>query len=294
MVQPNVIELASYKNHAMTSPLTTPGSWVTPLREYVRWLRGGDYPQTTEKLRCYHLKRFATTTGLDPYEVTLDHLLDWLGRHDWSSSTRRSHRTTLRSFYGWAHAAGRIATNPAALLPKISEPAGLPRPAPDSIIRDSLTHAGERVKLMILLAATASLRSCEIAVVNMADITGWREAHSLVVHGKGRKTRVVPISDSLAVSLRGRALRNPGGWVFEGQIDGHLSAKRVSELISEALPGGWTAHTLRHRFASVAYRESRDIRAVQELLGHASVATTQIYTAIDDRDRRSAALATAI
>jgi site-specific recombinase XerD len=68
--------------------------------------------------------------------------------------------------------------------------------------------------------------------------------------------------------------------VFPGQVNGHLTSGYVSKLVSDALPPGWTAHTLRHRFASVAYSADRDIRAVQELLGHASVATTQIYTAI--------------
>lgn len=63
----------------------------------------------------------------------------------------------------------------------------------------------------------------------------------------------------------------------------------VGKLISRTLPAGWTTHTLRHRFASQAYAVDRDIRAVQELLGHASVVTTQIYTAIPDNARRRAA-----
>ena len=81
--------------------------------------------------------------------------------------------------------------------------------------------------------------------------------------------------DHAAVELRGT------GWTFQGQMRdgraihgdrsaGHLSAGRVGELVSELLPDGWTTHTLRHRFASAAYRADRDIRAVQELLGHVS------------------------
>lgn len=54
--------------------------------------------------------------------------------------------------------------------------------------------------------------------------------------------------------------------------------------------GEWTAHTLRHRFASTAYAGSRDIRTVQELLGHSSVATTQIYTAVPDGSIRATAM----
>lgn len=64
--------------------------------------------------------------------------------------------------------------------------------------------------------------------------------------------------------------------------------------MSELLPGRWTAHTLRHRFGTVTYAADHDIRAVQELLGHASVATTQIYTAVPDDAKRRAALAASL
>ena len=60
------------------------------------------------------------------------------------------------------------------------------------------------------------------------------------------------------------------------------------KLIARTLPDAWTTHTLRHRFASAAYAADRDIRAVQELLGHASVSTTQIYTAIPAEAARRA------
>ena len=99
------------------------------------------------------------------------------------------------------------------------------------------------------------------------------------VLGKGGRRRVVPLTRRLALELR--AL--PRGYAFPGNADGHLSAAYVSKLISRALPEGVTAHMLRHRFASRAYVGSgRDIRAVQELLGHTSVATTQVYTAVPD------------
>jgi site-specific recombinase XerC len=59
------------------------------------------------------------------------------------------------------------------------------------------------------------------------------------------------------------------------------------------MPEGYTMHTLRHRFGTRAYRGSRNLRAVQELLGHASIATTERYTAIDDDEIRAAAMAAA-
>ena len=129
------------------------------------------------------------------------------------------------------------------------------------------------------------------------DLDGW----SLRVLGKGGRVRRVPLTDDMADQISARG----AGWTFQGQVSdgqavlgdrtaGHLSAGRVGELVSELLPNPWTTHTLRHRFASAAYRADRDIRAVQELLGHVSVATTQVYTAVPDDAKRRAARAASL
>ena len=70
-----------------------------------------------------------------------------------------------------------------------------------------------------------------------------------------------------------------GGWCFPSKYGGHLSGAHVSKLAAVVLRDGWTLHTLRHRFATSAYSAERDLLAVQRLLGHASVATTQRYAA---------------
>lgn len=125
---------------------------------------------------------------------------------------------------------------------------------------------------MIELMAYGGLRRGEVATVRAEDVTGqW-----LRVAGKGGHVRAVPLPPHLAA----RVARGTG-WLFPGQIDGHLSARRVGELIRECLPDGTTPHQLRHRYASTVYRSSRDIRAVQSLLGHARLDTTMVYTAVD-------------
>jgi integrase len=115
----------------------------------------------------------------------------------------------------------------------------------------------------------------------------WRSrSYSLRIPGKGGKTRLVPLDVDLADMLLAKQ-----GYAFPGKIDGHLSPAYVSRVVSKVLPDGVTAHKLRHRFATRAYRGSNsNLRAVQELLGHSSIATTQVYVSVDADELRQAAL----
>lgn len=80
------------------------------------------------------------------------------------------------------------------------------------------------------------------------------------------------------------------GWLFPStqRQDGPVSAAHLGKLMTAALPGKYTPHTLRHRFATAAYLSQRDLRAVQELLGHAKPETTARYAAVPDGALRSA------
>ncbi|ROS57192.1 tyrosine-type recombinase/integrase [Frigoribacterium sp. PhB118] len=275
-------------NPRMRSGTAIPLAWATQLGPFTAWLRAGHRSERTIYLRTYHLRRFADETRVDPFDVTTEVLVDHLGSRAWSKTTRHSIRASLRVFYGWAHATGRMMTNPAHLLPTFSPPLGQPRPAPASALAAGRATGDPRVRLMVELAATVGMRCGEVAHAHTSDLRETLDGWSLLIHGKGSKLRTVPLNPGLAVTLR--AL--PRGYLFPGQVDGHLSASYVSKLVSAALPDGWTAHTLRHRFASASYSADRDIRAVQLLLGHASVATTQVYTAVpDDALRRAVAAA---
>lgn len=99
---------------------------------------------------------------------------------------------------------------------------------------------------------------------------------TLVAHGKGGKDRDLPLLEPLLGRVVA-ACRAGDGWAFPGDVDGHLSAQRVGNLASRLMPRGWTLHTLRHRAGTVAFAGDRDLLAVMEMLGHASVATTQRY-----------------
>ena len=263
----------------MENQILTYPPWFESISDYEAWMRASGRPPGSIYLRGYHLRRFAHETRVAPFDVTLDLLVEFLGSHGWAKSTQHSWRSTFRAFYEWAHITGRCESNPASRLPSVAPPIGKPRPASEDALAEGFQHADPRIALMLHLAASAGLRCCEIAQVNTDDLVEDLDGWSLRVTGKGGRLRVVPLSRRLALALR--AL--PHGYAFPGQKRGHLSAAYVSKLISGVLPEGVTAHMLRHRFASRAYvGAGRDIRAVQELLGHASVATTQVYTKVPD------------
>lgn len=258
--------------------------WSDAIGEWGRWLAAGGKSVETRKQRLYHLRRFSQEVGKAPWSVSVDDLAEYLSNPVWGAEARRSCRAALRGFYTWAQATGRRKDNPGALLPPIKAPRGRPRPAPQSALEQALARADERTRLMVRLAACEGLRRGEIARAHTRDLVDTPDGWSLRVLGKGGVVRVVPVGALIAATIR----QMPEGFLFPGKIDGHLSPAYVGKLVSRVLPQGYTTHTLRHRFASIAYATERDIRAVQELLGHATVATTQIYTAIPDGALRRA------
>ena len=268
----------------MITEILVVSSWREPLDIYLRFLVASGKPASTIYKRGYHVRRFAATTQLDPWAVTFDDLVTYLAHNPkWGPSTRRSHSSALRAFYRWAYLTKRQLDDPTEGLPVIPVPKGRPRPAPESAVTIGLSNIDRRVRLMIKLGAQEGLRCCEIAVVHRRDIVEDLVGHSLLVHGKGAKTRLVALNHALASELR--AL--PDGYVFTGQVGGHISAGYVSKLISRALPGGVTAHRLRHRLASQVFiGTGGDLLAVRDILGHASVATTEIYTATPQHSAR--------
>jgi len=100
---------------------------------------------------------------------------------------------------------------------------------------------------------------------------------SVLVHGKGGKTRLVPL-----LPIVTRLLEPRTGWAFPSPGGGHITPGHVTRLLSRALPAGWTGHTLRHRMATAAYAGTRDLLAVGALLGHSRPETTQRYVRLPD------------
>lgn len=275
-------------NRSMRSELRVAGQWGAPAADYMNTLRAASQSPQTIYLRGYQLRALSYAfADRSPWEVTGQDLVDYLADQSWSASTKRSARTAIRGFYDWAVREGHVDRSPALALAPVRAPQGRPRPAAMSDVERAIAAAPERVRLMIYLGVQLGLRRAEIAKVHVDDIVRDAEGWVLTVRGKGNRTRMIPLTDRLASLITRAGERH--GWVFPSFHKGderyptgsHLTASTVGSLVSAALPAGVTTHMLRHRFASDLYvATGNDIRAVQDALGHTSVATTQIYTEV--------------
>lgn len=256
--------------------------YVADIEAYIAHLRAAGMASTTIRLKRAHVERCLSWLRMGPRDVTQGDLERYMAAHEWAAETRKSMRSSLRGFFAWCEENGRVDDDPARKLPSVSVPQGVPHPTPDAEVREAVSTADPRVLLMLDLARLAGLRRAEIAGLHTDDLVG----DLLVVTGKGGKTREIPAHAELIAAIG--AL--PRGYLFPGKENGHLSADWVGRIMAEALPGSWTAHSLRHRFATRAYAAERDLIAVQQMLGHSSLATTQRYTrAPDDAKRRAIA-----
>ena len=261
------------------------GHAMNVIDQWLNYCQASGMSTGTLKIKRNYLERLSAV--LDPLSATESDLVAFLNNPNWRAETRRSARSHLRSFYSWAHRTGHIQTNPAQYLMPVKVPPGKPKPADPDAINAALENADVTLRCMILLAAYAGLRRNEIATLRVKDVEPTR----LRVTGKGGRVRLVPIhpvlNDALAAQI---ALVRPSEWVFPGRKWGeHIGVYYVWEHIKRAT-GGLPPHTLRHRFATNAYRYANDLRMVQELLGHSSPNTTALYVAVDD-DKLAATVA---
>lgn len=268
--------------------------WATAIDQWTDWLRAGGLRATTITLRRYQVMRFAERhLDRSPWKVKTRDLITWLSEYDWKPETRRSYRASVRGFYRWAVLAGHVKRSPAEILPTSPPPLTAPRPTPDAIFTAALTRADDRVRLILMCAAYAGMRRAEIAGLRWDHVTDT----SIRVVGKGGRVRLVPKHRTLGRELEAERARRAVGetgtgyryttdidvYVFPGQAGGPMSPHALGKIAGRALGGhGWTAHTLRHRFATRAYAGSRDLVAVQELLGHSKPETTRRYTQAPD------------
>lgn len=267
---------------------TVSGAWRGALDTWAFWLRTQGHAETTIRARVEHISTYARSCGIEsPWEVTTDDLVDWIGQRDWAQETRRSRRQSFVLFYRWGVERRLVDMSPAEALPRVRAGAPNPHPLPARMFDRAVARVDDRTALMMRLGFEVGMRRGEIAQVHVRDLIQDEGGWSLLVHGKGRKQRVVPLTDELSRAIRTACLAG-GGWCFPGKIDGHMSPRRVGELLGEALPETWTGHALRHGFATDLLHHGVDLRTIQILLGHASLATTERYTKPRDDAPREA------
>lgn len=258
-------------------------TWDDAISAYLMFCLVGGHSPGTIRLRRHYLHLLASRLPA-PWSVTGDDLIGALACTSWSPETRKSARSAVRSFYAWAVESGKLDRSPAERLPKVHIPTAQPRPAPESVLRDALVRCRRRERLMLLMAAYAGMRRSEIAASHLS----WFGEGTIRIKGKGGRVRTVPLHPAIAAEL---VPWECDGFLFPGRFGDHITADAVGRIVADALGGGWTAHTLRHRFASGTYAAERDLLAVGRMLGHSRPETTSRYVAIPDGAARSAVLA---
>jgi integrase/recombinase XerC len=210
-------------------------------------------------------------------------VLDFLDARDHRACTRYASISTISSFYRWTIREEYLTSDPTGRIDRPRLEKRLPRPAADADVALAFEHAEPRTLAMIALGYFAGLRRFEIAALRVEDLLLSSKTPQVFVHGKGNRDRLVPLHGDVlaALGVYGLPKRGP---VFPSprRSDEGLSAGRVGELMTAVLNGA-TPHQLRHNFATELLERCDNLRIVQELLGHASPATTAIYTAYSRR-----------
>lgn len=242
------------------------------------WAQGPILYLTPEQLGQWQADR---STGAD-------------GDQPLASQSLRVVTAHVREFYRWAVRENLRNDDPTTRLVTPASHRGLPHPLDDSRLAEALAQATPELAAVLLLARYAGLRACEIARLDWRDVALNGGMPSLIVReGKGGHSRRVTAAKPVIEALL--ALPHRNGPVIRRQdgCDGYNTAPRISQIAARFMHQcGFaereTLHSLRHSFATAALLASKDIRAVQEELGHRSVATTQIYTLAGSDARRAA------
>jgi len=221
------------------------------------------------------------------------------------ASTARA-LAAIRSWYKWLARMGHVEQNPARLVSTPKLPKHLPRvPTIEQMNRTANNLApaesptsswAARDRVIFELLYGSGIRNAELCAINLPDIHWPGEA--ILVRGKGKKERFVPLGDAAAAAIRAYlperearlaagARSTPalliGSRVKPGKTEIRLTTRTIARLVKQiaiahGLPAETHPHTLRHAFGTHMLEEGADLRAIQEMLGHERLSTTERYT----------------
>ena len=284
-------DVAEYLRHLAKERDVSPNT----VKAYERDLRA-----LVSFLASYYGTEEWTWEGVD--RLAMRGFLAYLARRGVGKRTMARTLSGVRSFYRWMHRNERVEANPARAVgaPKLDKylPGYLDRPQIDLLFQMAEARAMEgrftdvRNLAILELFYSTGMRLSELQGLSRGDVD--LVSQQVKVRGKGRKERIIPIGDHASLALRNYEAKRdellrmlgPGSdrtAFFLARTGKRIGARMVQKVVSAFLEqidedAGLSAHSLRHTFATHLLDNGADLRAVQELLGHASISTTQIYT----------------
>lgn len=270
---------------------------VTPTRNsadeeivdsYAMWLQSWSASRSTIVARTTLARARLHDWGIDGF--TEGNVQEFLARthsetgkplSKWTRSTYHAH---LSCFCSWLAASGRIDTNPMPGVRKPKPPKSIPRPLSASDLDRVLSVVEGDTRDWIILALRAGLRASEVAKIRGEDVS----SDGLFVLGKGD----LPVTLPCHPEILEMAQRRPRhGYWFPGNDDGHIRGQQVSLVVGKlfhAIGIAGSIHRVRHTYGTQLMRTGVNMRTVQKLMRHASLATTATYTAVDEDELRAA------
>ena len=242
-------------------------------------------------------------TIASPNRRQLRSYLAWLAAHRYEKTSISRKLTALRTLFGWMQETGRIDRNDTDLIYAPRQPKKLPYVVSESEIErllaapDTNTTLGLRDRAMLELIYASGVRVSEANSINTADVD--LKSREIRVFGKGSKQRIVLLGNTavdwlnqyLNQSRPKLVARQSADALFLNKLGGRLSTRAIQSTVKKyALAAGLDAefhtHNLRHSFATHLLNGGADLRVVQDLLGHESPSTTQIYTHVSAEQAR--------
>lgn len=231
--------------------------------------------------------RLDTMVSTTPIAID-DYLAFLMTLRDYKATTLRRILSSLSSFYHYLFTQGVIEFNP---LPAVGRPRVKEKELKYlkhnqvMLLLQSIPDEDARDRLIIRLIYATGVRVSELCGITLSDIDF--DDCTIRVLGKGGKIRIVFVDEETLEEIRKFSGGRIDGPLFVGHMGHAISPRTVQYIFNKWAPKGITPHKIRHSYASELYRRSKNLRVVQENLGHSSIQTTEIYLHTDVDERRT-------